>query len=231
MHSQTVEVATFADDVAAEGFAVLFWRIELAAADANVVAHGNRQGVHHVSLLRVPVLENFGQHIEEHLPERRVYGVQPAVEATLGDRLWYVSVLVQKRAARLDVTAEECGGRKSYGHHLGGGQENLRIVAVACGLQELLAQVVGGNHSIVQCVLPIQREGFRRPSDREDIVYRDRGQLGLVIVKLPPKSLDSFVICDQDQSRASTLTVYPGKRETRERSMRIGEVPDNREGI
>jgi hypothetical protein len=23
------------------------------------------------------------------------------------------------------------------------------------------------------------REGFRRPSDREDIVYRDRGQLGL----------------------------------------------------
>src|SRR5215204_1910659 len=24
-----------------------------------------------------------------------------------------------------------------------------------------------------------EREGFRRPSDREDIVYRDRGQLGL----------------------------------------------------
>src|SRR5215216_6217278 len=27
-----------------------------------------------------------------------------------------------------------------------------------------------------------EREGFRRPSDREDIVYRDRGQLGLSIV-------------------------------------------------
>jgi hypothetical protein len=25
------------------------------------------------------------------------------------------------------------------------------------------------------------REGFRRPSDREDILYRDRGQLGLFI--------------------------------------------------
>src|SRR5215203_1929809 len=24
-------------------------------------------------------------------------------------------------------------------------------------------------------------EGFRRPSDREDIVYRDRGQLGLLV--------------------------------------------------
>src|SRR5215218_8525668 len=179
MHSQTVEVATFADDVAAEGFAVLFWRIELAAADANVVAHGNRQGVHHVSLLRVPVLENFGQHIEEHSPEVRVYGVQPAVEATLGDRLWYVAILVQKRAARLDVAAEECGGHKSYGHHLGGRQENLRIVTVACGLQELHAEVVGGGYGIFQCDVPTQREGFRRPSDREDILYRDRGQLGL----------------------------------------------------
>jgi hypothetical protein len=26
------------------------------------------------------------------------------------------------------------------------------------------------------------REGFRRPSDREDIVYQDRGQLGLPII-------------------------------------------------
>src|SRR5215217_1394464 len=157
MHSQTVEVATFADDVAAEGFAVLFWRIELAAADANVVAHGNRQGVHHVSLLRVPVLENFGQHIEEHSPEVRVYGVQPAVEATLGDRLWYVAILVQKRAARLDVAAEECGGRKSCGHHLGGGEADLRIVAVAYCLQELVAEVVRSDYGIVHRVLPVRR--------------------------------------------------------------------------
>src|SRR5215207_3957739 len=141
MHSQTVEVATFADDVAAEGFAVLFWRIELAAADANVVAHGNRQGVHHVSLLRVPVLENFGQHIEEHSPEVRVYGVQPAVEATLGDRLWYVAILVQKRAARLDVAAEECGDQKRDGYQLGGRHENMRMGTRARGRQERLAEV------------------------------------------------------------------------------------------
>jgi hypothetical protein len=106
--------------------------------------------------------------------------VQPAVEATLGDRLFYVAVLIQKRAARLDVAAEECSGRKSCGHHLGGGEADLRIVAVARGLQELLAEVVGGGYGIVHSVLPIQREGFRRPSDREDIVYLDRGQLGLI---------------------------------------------------
>src|SRR5688572_22499807 len=87
----------------------------------------------------IVVLENFGQHIEEHSPEAGVDGVQPTVEATLGDRLLDVAVLVQKRTARLDVTAEECGGHKSYGHHLGGRQENLRIVTVACSLQELLA--------------------------------------------------------------------------------------------
>jgi hypothetical protein len=29
--------------------------------------------------------------------------MQPSVEATFGDRLWYVSVLVQKRAARLEL--------------------------------------------------------------------------------------------------------------------------------
>jgi len=125
------------------------------------------------------LLEDPGQQIEERLPERRVYGMQPTVEAALRDRLPDVAVVVQKRAAGLDVTAKECGGRKSYGHHLGGGQEDLRIVAVTCGLQELLAEVIGGDYGIFQSVLPIQREGFRRPSDREDIVYRDRGQLGL----------------------------------------------------
>src|SRR5215211_4122196 len=125
------------------------------------------------------LLEDPGQQIEERLPERRVYGMQPTVEAALRDRLPDVAVVVQKRAAGLDVTAKECGGRKSYGHHLGGGQVILRIVAVTCGLQELLAEVIGGDYGIVQSVLPIQREGFRRPSDREDILYRDRGQLGL----------------------------------------------------
>jgi hypothetical protein len=120
---------------------------------------GHRQRIHYVDLLGTALLENLGQQIKECLPERRIYGVQPAVKAALGDRLWYVSVLVQKRAACLDVTAEECGGRKSYGHHLGGRQENLRIVAVACGLQELLAQVVGGGYGIFHVVLPIQR-GF-----------------------------------------------------------------------
>src|SRR3712207_6710107 len=140
MHSQPVEVAAFAHNVAAESLAMLLWGIKLAAADANVVAHGDRQGVHHVSgLLGALALENFGQHIEERSPEGWVYGVQPSVEATLANRLLDVSVLVQKRAARLDVPAEECAGHKSYGHHLGGRQENLRIVTVACGLQELLA--------------------------------------------------------------------------------------------
>jgi hypothetical protein len=46
--------------------------------------------------------------------------MQPSVEATFGDRLWYVSVLVQKRAARLEVAGEEGAGHKRYGHHLGG---------------------------------------------------------------------------------------------------------------
>jgi hypothetical protein len=69
------------------------------------------------------LLEDLGQQIEEHLPERWVYGVQPSVEAALGDRLVDVAVLVQKRAARLDVAAEEYSGRKCCGHHLGGGQK------------------------------------------------------------------------------------------------------------
>ena len=40
-----------------------------------------------MSLLGVPVLETFGQHIEERSPEAGVYGVQPSVEATFGDCL------------------------------------------------------------------------------------------------------------------------------------------------
>src|SRR5215210_9327200 len=157
MHSQTVEVAAFAHNVAAESLAMLLWRIELAAADADVVARRHRQRIHYVGLLGTALLENLGQQIEEHLPERRVYGVQPAVEATLGDRLWYVAVLVQKRAARLDVAAEECSGRKSCGHHLGGGEADLRIVAVAYCLQELVAEVVRSDYGIVHRVLPVRR--------------------------------------------------------------------------
>jgi hypothetical protein len=49
--------------------------------------------------------------------------------------------VVQKRAARLEVTAEEGAGHESYGHHLGGGDKDLWVVAMAYGLQELLAQV------------------------------------------------------------------------------------------
>src|SRR5215213_1632015 len=170
MHPQPVEVAAFADDVATEGLAVFFWRIELAAADSDVVAHRHRQGVHHVSLLGMLVLEDLSQHIEKRSPEAGIYGVQPSVEAALGDRLWYVSVLVQKRAARLEVAGEEGAGHKRYGHHLGSRQPDLRVVVVAYGLQELVAQVVGSGYGNFQSVLPIQREGIRRPSDREDIV-------------------------------------------------------------
>src|SRR5215213_5312692 len=157
MHPEPVEVAAFAHNVAAESLAMLLWGIKLAAANANVVADGNRQGVHYVALSGIVVLENFGQHIEEPSPEAGVYGVQPTVEATFGDRLLDVSVLVQKRAARLEVAGEQGAGHKRYGHHLGGGQTDLWVVAVADGLQELIAQVVGGGYGIVQCVLPIQR--------------------------------------------------------------------------
>jgi hypothetical protein len=125
-----------------------------------------------MSLLGVLVLENFGQHIEERSPEGWVYGAcSRRLKRLFGDRLWNVSVLlVQKRAARLEVAGEEVGaGHEGYGHHLGGGQTDLRVVEVADGLQELVAGVVGGGYGIFQSVLPIQREGFRRPSDREDM--------------------------------------------------------------
>src|SRR5918995_1736201 len=149
------------------------------AANADVVAHGHRQGVHHVALSDIVVLEELSQHIEKRSPKAGLYGVQSSVEATLGDRLLDVAVLVQKRAARLYVAGKEGTGHERYGHHLGGGQTGLGVVAMAYCLQELVAQVVGSGYGIVHCVLPIQREGFRRPSDREDIDYRVRGQLGL----------------------------------------------------
>jgi hypothetical protein len=164
MHPQTVEIAAFACNVAAESSAVLFlWGIELATADADVVASGHRQRIHHVGLLGMALLEDLGQQIEEHLPERRVYGVQPAVEAALRDRLWYVAVLVQKRAARLDVAAEEGRGHQGDGHDFSGGEPDLGIVAMAHGPQKVLAQAVDGGYGVFQCVLPIQREGFKTP--------------------------------------------------------------------
>jgi hypothetical protein len=42
------------------------------------------------------LLEGLGQQIEERPPKVRVYGMQPPVEATLGDRFVDVAVLIQK---------------------------------------------------------------------------------------------------------------------------------------
>ncbi len=85
------------------------------------------------------LLERFGQKIEERLPQRGLYGMKPPVEATLGDRLVDVSVLLEERAGPLDVPTEEGGCDKGCAHHLGGGKADLLVVAVAYRLQELLA--------------------------------------------------------------------------------------------
>jgi hypothetical protein len=90
MHPQTIEVAAFARYVSAESLAVLLWGIKPAAANADVVTDRNRQGVNHVAVIRVVVLEDFGQQIKERSPQARVYSVQPSVEAAFRDRFWYV---------------------------------------------------------------------------------------------------------------------------------------------
>jgi len=54
----------------------------------------------------------------------------------------------------------------------------LEVVTVAYCLQEIIAQAVDGGYGIVHIVILRVREGWW-PSDREDIAYRDRGQLRL----------------------------------------------------
>ncbi len=141
---------------------------------------------------RFSLLEGLGQQLEEHPPKRGLDGVQAAVKVTLAEHLWHVAELMQEPVCLLDLAAEEGRGHQGDGHDLGGGQPGLGIVAaaVADGLQEVIAQTVDGGYGIVQCVLPI-REGFRQPSDREDIAYQDREQLGLGLsfICLPPAML------------------------------------------
>ena len=79
----------------------------------------------------------------------------------------------------LSMLPEKKATHQRHGHHLGGGEPDLRVIPVVDGLRELFAQAVDGDDSTVHFVLSIQREGFRRPSDREDIDYPDRGPLGL----------------------------------------------------
>jgi hypothetical protein len=105
--------------------------------------------------------------------------VRAVVEATFADHLLHVAVLVEEQAILVDVAGEEGGTHQRHSHHLGGGEPDLRVIPVADGLRELFAQAVDGDDSTVHLVLSIQREGFRRPSDREDIDYPDRGPLGL----------------------------------------------------
>jgi hypothetical protein len=55
---------------------------------------------------------------------------------------------------------------------------DLQVVTVADGFQEVVAQAVDGGYGIASIVVLLVREGWW-PSDREDIRYRGRGQLGL----------------------------------------------------
>jgi hypothetical protein len=80
------------------------------------------------------------------------------VEAALADHLLHVGVLVEEPASLVDVGTEEGRGHQRNGHHFGGGEPDLRIVAMVDGLQEVVAQAVDGGYGIVQGVLPI-REG------------------------------------------------------------------------
>jgi len=96
MYPQTVEIAALARNVAAKSLFMLLAGIDPAALDADVVAHCDRQGVHYVALLVMGSLEGFAQEIEERPPEMRIYGMKPPIEATLGDRLLDISVLIQK---------------------------------------------------------------------------------------------------------------------------------------
>ncbi len=109
-------------------------------------------------MLGTALLEDFGQQIEELLPEGWVYGVQPTVEAALCDRFLDVAVVVQKRAAYLDVAAEEGRRDESHRHYFGAREANLRIVLVSDDFQELLAQVIGGDYGIFHCVSSRSRE-------------------------------------------------------------------------
>jgi hypothetical protein len=70
----------------------------------------------------------------------------------------FVFVLIEKRSALLDVAAKEGGCNKGRrAHHLGGGEANLPVVAVADSLQELFAQTVGGGYGIFHRVLQISK--------------------------------------------------------------------------
>jgi len=180
MYPQAVEVAPLTAYVAAKRSSVFLWGINPAAPDADVVAYGYWQRVNHMRLFGIVVvaLEGLGQQREQSLPQRRIDGVQAAVEVALANHGGHVAILFEEETGLLEVGAEEGGDHQSYSHNFGGGQVGLGIVLMAEGLQELVAQIVDGGYGNVDGVLPV-REGFRRPSNREDIDYHHRGQLRL----------------------------------------------------
>jgi hypothetical protein len=127
----------------------------------------------------VVALEGLGQQREQSLPQRRIDGVvQAAVEVALANHGGHVAILFEEETGLLEVGSEEGGGHQRYSDNFGGGQVGLGIVSMSEGLQELVAQIVDGGYDIVHSVLPV-REGFRWPSNLEDIDYHHRGQLRL----------------------------------------------------
>ena len=142
MDAQAVEEAPLARHVAPEPPAGAGEAVEAAPADADVITDRHGHAVHGVLLALVEPLVRLGQQGEQGLPRGLRDGVQAAAEAARRQGAPHVAVLGQDQGRQPVVAPDAGGGHEGDGHDLGGGHPGLRVVPVAPGAQEVVAQAV-----------------------------------------------------------------------------------------
>jgi hypothetical protein len=86
-------------------------------------------------------LVRLSQCLQSQSPERFGDGVQPAVEAALGQGP-DVSVAAQEVQGRLLVAREELGGNGGQGHDLGRRKSGLGVIVMSEGFEQFIEKTV-----------------------------------------------------------------------------------------
>lgn len=100
----------------------------MTAPDAPIITDLNRATVYNLVALRVGVLMDLSQPVDERLPTGIRDTMQAMIEATLGEHGVPIAVLFEKVARALLIAIEEPSRDQGAGHNVGGAHLGLGIV-------------------------------------------------------------------------------------------------------
>lgn len=125
--------------------------MQLASANAVVIADGNRKTINAVDRFRIQGFPRFAQDGEER-EEQIAHTMQASIEPTLAEHLGNEALFFQIRACRFKIGAIEQGCHNRGGNHFGSpiGHLRLRVFVPVQTFEQIDAKTVNGYNADLQ---------------------------------------------------------------------------------